>query len=105
MSEFYPVYPLMGTSSSEWPIYIYIYVCVHVYHPQRRNVTTSMFGLKNDHMRKNLTQNGEPQRSSWGSRKEIMYFFNLKKRIIYLFIIFTEQVIFDCEKEAGMGKV
>ena len=29
-----------------------------------------MVGLKNGHIRKNLTQNGEPQRYSWGTQKE-----------------------------------
>ena len=38
-----------------------------IHHPQRWNVTTSMVGLKNGHIRKNLTQNGEPQRPSWGT--------------------------------------
>ena len=35
-----------------------------MHHPQRRNVTTSVIGLKilNGHTRKNLTENGEPQR-------------------------------------------
>ena len=37
------------------------------HHPQRRNVTTLMVGLKNGHKRKNLTQSGEPQRYSWGT--------------------------------------
>ena len=31
------------------------------HHPQRRNVTTSMAGLKNCQIGKNLTHNGEPQ--------------------------------------------
>ena len=35
-----------------------------MHHPQRRNVTTSIVGLKKSHIRKNLTQNGEPQRYS-----------------------------------------
>ena len=39
-------------------------------HPRRRNVTTSMVGLKNDHIRNNLTQNGEPQRYSWEMQKK-----------------------------------
>ena len=38
-------------------------------HPQRRNVTTAMAGLKNGHIRKNLTH-GEPQRKSWGTQKK-----------------------------------
>ena len=33
-----------------------------MHHPRSRNVTTSMVGLNNGHIRKNLTQNGEPQR-------------------------------------------
>ena len=39
---------------------------------RRRNVTTSMVGLKNGHIRKTLTQNGNPQRHGWGThwRKE-----------------------------------
>ena len=36
-----------------------------MHHPQRRNVTTSMVGLKSSHTRKTLIQNGEPQRYSW----------------------------------------
>ena len=39
-------------------------------HPRRRNVTTLMVGLKNGHIRKNLTQSGEPQRYSWGTQKK-----------------------------------
>ena len=41
-----------------------------MHHPQRQNVTTSMVGLKNSHIGKNLTQNGEPQRYSWGTQKK-----------------------------------
>ena len=38
------------------------------HHPQRRNMTTLMVGLKNGHIRKNLTQkSGELQRYSWGT--------------------------------------
>ena len=48
-----------------WVIYIRI-------HPRRRNVTTSMVKLKNSHICKNLTQKGEPQRSSWGTQKKIL---------------------------------
>ena len=41
------------------------------HHPRRRNVTTLMVGLKNGHIRKNLTQkSGEPQRYSWGTGKK-----------------------------------
>ena len=38
--------------------------------PRRPNVTTSMVGLRNGHIRKNLTQNGEAQRYSWGTQKK-----------------------------------
>ena len=38
--------------------------------PPRQNVTTSRVGLRNDHIPKNLTQNGEPQRYSWGTLKK-----------------------------------
>ena len=41
-----------------------------MHHPQKQNVTTFMVGLKNGHVRKNLTQNGEPQRSSQGTQKK-----------------------------------
>ena len=34
------------------------------------NVTTGMVGLKNSHIHKNLTHNGEPQRYSWGTQKK-----------------------------------
>ena len=40
-----------------------------MHHPWRWNVTASMVGLKKSHIRKNLTQNGEPQRFSWGRRR------------------------------------
>ena len=40
-----------------------------MHHLWRRNVTTSMVGLKKGHICKNLTQNGEPQRSSWERRR------------------------------------
>ena len=39
-----------------------------MHHPQRPNVTTSMVGLKNGHIRKNLTKSHEPQRYSWEDR-------------------------------------
>ena len=51
-----------------------------MHHPQRQNVTTSMVGLKNGHIHKNLTQNGEPQKSSWGVQKK-----KKKKRLRYSF--------------------
>ena len=34
------------------------------------NVTTLMAGFKNDHKCKNLAQNSEPHRSSWGTQKK-----------------------------------
>ena len=42
-----------------------------MHHPWRQNVTTSRVGLKNGHICKNLTQNGEAQRYSWGMQKKI----------------------------------
>ena len=39
------------------------------YNPGRRNVTTSVVGLGNNQICKNLTQNSEPQRSSWQTQK------------------------------------
>ena len=39
-------------------------------HPRRRNVTTSVVGLRNGHICNNFTKNGEPQRSSWGTQKK-----------------------------------
>ena len=41
-----------------------------MHHPGRWNVTTSMVGLENGHIHKNLTQNGEPQGYSWGRQKK-----------------------------------
>ena len=40
-----------------------------MHHPRRRNVTTCMVGLENGHIRKNLTENGEPLRSGWERRR------------------------------------
>ena len=40
-----------------------------MHHPQRRNLTTSMVGLKSGHIYTNLTQNGERQRHSWEHRR------------------------------------
>ena len=51
-----------------------------MHHPRRRKVTTSMVGLKkqankqNGRLRKNLTQNGEPQIYSWECRRRLAYF-------------------------------
>ena len=33
-------------------------------------MTTSMVGLEDGHIRKHLTQNGEPQGFSWGTQKK-----------------------------------
>ena len=41
-----------------------------MHHPQRQNGSTSMVVLKNGHIPKNLTQNGEPQIYSWGTQKK-----------------------------------
>ena len=41
----------------------------HPPHPRGRNANTSMAGLKNGHIPKNITQNGEPQRHSWEYRR------------------------------------
>ena len=41
-----------------------------VHWPRTWNMTTSMVGLRNGHIRKNLTQKGEPQRYSWGTQKK-----------------------------------
>ena len=40
-----------------------------VIHPRRRNAITSMVGLKNCYIRKNLTENGERQKQSWERRR------------------------------------
>ena len=40
-----------------------------MHHPQGRNMTTSMVGLENGPIHKNLTKNGEPQRYSWECRR------------------------------------
>ena len=55
------------------------------HHPRRRNVTTLMVGLKNGHIRKNLTKNGEPQRYSWGTQKK-------KKKIMVLLLMILMMV-------------
>ena len=39
-----------------------------MHHPQRRNVTTSMVGLRNGQYTK-ISKNGEPQRYSWEHRR------------------------------------
>ena len=40
-----------------------------MHHPRRWNVTSSMVGLKNDDIHKNLTKNGEPQRLAGERRR------------------------------------
>ena len=47
-----------------------------IHHPQRWNVTISMVGLKKKkgHIRKNLTKDGEPKRSSWEYRRRMFQF-------------------------------
>ena len=54
-----------------------------MHHPWRRNVTTSMVGLKNGHIRKNLTKNREPQSYSWEHRrrKRRRYVYSTQSRI------------------------
>ena len=41
-----------------------------MHHPRRWNVTTPMVGIESSHRCKSLTQNGEPQISSWGTQKK-----------------------------------
>ena len=69
-----------------------------MYHLGRRSVTTSIVGLKNGHIRKNVTQNGEPQRSGWGMQKKkkgrtatpaasallsfLLFFFGVDERVL-----------------------
>ena len=47
-----------------------MHTCILSHRLKRWNVMTSMVGLKNGHIRKNLTQNGETQRYSWGTQKK-----------------------------------
>ena len=56
-----PIYIKLGLIIDAIDLYI---------HPRRRNVTTSMVGLENSHIHKNLTKNGELQRYSWGMQKK-----------------------------------
>ena len=44
------------------------------HHLWKWNVTTSAVGLKNSHIPKNLTKNGEPQKSSWECRRRNLIF-------------------------------
>ena len=45
-----------------------------------------MVGLKNGHIRTNLTQNGEPTRSSWGTQKK-----KKKKHASIQYLVSNEQ--------------
>ena len=46
-------------------------------HPRRWNLTTSVVGLKKGHIRKKFTQNGGPERCSWGTQKKKASSFSL----------------------------
>ena len=59
-----------------------------MHHPRRRNVTTSVVGLKNGHIRKNLTQNGEPQRYRRGTQQQQQN--EWKKGYMHLGFIFSK---------------
>ena len=50
-----------------------------MHHPWKWNVTTSMVGLKNNHIGKNLTQNDEPQGYRWECRRRTYNFHQTKK--------------------------
>ena len=50
-----------------------------------------MIGLENGHRCKNLTQNGEPQRQSWGTQKK-----KKKKIVCRVLELITEQVYIVC---------
>ena len=41
-----------------------------MHQPRKRNVTTSVVGLENGHIRKHLAKIGEPQRYSWEKQKK-----------------------------------
>ena len=66
----------LGTHCPEWPAgkanaeVLMLVEANSKPHPRRRNVNTTMVGLNNGNIRKNLTQNGEPKRSSWGTQKK-----------------------------------
>ena len=70
-------------------------------HPRRWNVTASMVGLKNGHIRKNLTQNGEPQYYSWECRRRrttttTKVFSVLGPLVIHRFIVVMHVFLFNC---------
>ena len=50
-----------------------------IQHPQRRSVTTSMVGLINGHIHRNLTQNGESQRQE----KKLMFILNYFGQVLF----------------------
>ena len=66
------------------------------HHPRRRNVTTLMAGLKNGHIRKNLTQSGEPQRYSWGTQKKTKQ--NKTKKKTTLLLLLLQLLCAVCER-------
>ena len=53
-----------------------------MHHPRRRNVTTLMVGLKNGHIRKNLTQKVVNPRDIAGERTK------KKKKIVFVLALF-----------------
>ena len=66
-----------GTESKDLDIHIldrWMQNTPSTYHPQRWNAATSMVGLHNGHKCKNIAQNGEPQRYSWGTQKKKFFF-------------------------------
>ena len=48
----------------------------NIHHLWRQNMTTWMVELKNGHIRKKFTQNGEPQRYSCGTQKKFQFVFD-----------------------------
>ena len=75
----------------------------NMHHPRRRNVTTSMVGLKtktkpqNGHISKNLTKNGEPQRYSWERRRRrIWRLYQHHLAFFHVFFFFTFLCIQIC---------
>ena len=61
-------------------------------HPRRRNMTNSMAELKNSHIHKNLTQNVEPHKYSWGTKKKKAHLFFLNPPVSH--IHFADTVLF-----------
>ena len=52
-----------------------------------RNGTTSVVGLRNGHICKNVTQNGEPQRSSWGTQKKNWWIFCVRDHLAVIQVV------------------